>query len=168
MTSQRPAEPGSGPSSRQLDKSSPIVVRDNPVRARSGGVLGWRAIALIFIAAALFVLQATLFRSPGSVTLDAVSSGSVGSGWAVGSSCSSFGATSANYRTVILRRHGALWSQVSSPSPGRESVLRGVSAWSSGAWAVGSSCSQNCDTTGEVDHTFILQWNKTAWSIRPS
>lgn len=107
-------------------------------------------------------------RSPGSVVLEAVSSAADGDTWAAGWSCSSCGATTATYRTVIMRRHGSSWSQVSSPSPGSAALLRAVSAGPSGsAWAVGWSCYTKCLTSAEKDHALIMRWNGNAWSQVP-
>jgi serine/threonine protein kinase len=104
-------------------------------------------------------------RSPGhSSALYGVSAGPDGSAWAVGTSCTSgCGTASQVHRTLILRLHGSKWSQVASPSPGRNVTLNGVSIAASGAWAAGDICASGCRTKSEIDRTLMLRWDGVAW-----
>jgi len=58
--------------------------------------------------------------------------------------------------TLIEHWNGSRWSIVPSPSPGGDSLLKGVAAVSANdAWAVGSSAS--------VAGGFVLRWNGKNW-----
>jgi hypothetical protein len=78
--------------------------------------------------------------------------------WAVGSSFSN----ATGFQTLIEHWNGTQWSVVPSPdpgAPGTNNTLTGLAVTStSNAWAVGTS-----STT--ADHTLILQWNGTHWSV---
>ncbi|HET7017637.1 MAG TPA: hypothetical protein VFI65_27185 [Streptosporangiaceae bacterium] len=81
--------------------------------------------------------------------LEAVSSGTSTSTWAVGG---------AGNGALILRLHGAAWRRAATPHPANE-FLTGVTAASSrDAWAVGSTNGSSGDAT------LILHWNGTRWS----
>ncbi len=87
--------------------------------------------------------------------------------WAVGYYCSAAGM----WKTLILHWNGSTWLKVASPTPGvgpeqAGSLLYQVSADSpADAWAVGSYCVSQCATNSEHDHTMILHWNGTRWSV---
>jgi hypothetical protein len=106
---------------------------------------------------------------PGSVSLlYGLAAESPTDAWAVGKF---FSASAGGWKTLILHWDGTAWQRVSSPSPGPKPhpdglVVSQVSADSAAdAWAVGSYCSARCATNSERDHTLILHWNGTRWSV---
>lgn len=114
-------------------------------------------------------------RSPalsGSAFLAGVSSGPVGSAWAVGYDCPSDCSSSiTGARTLILRWDGTAWSRVPSPSPGPSSGFAFLDAVASGpgdsAWAVGDYCASGCGTSSTHDVPLILHWDGARWSQVP-
>jgi hypothetical protein len=102
-------------------------------------------------------------RTPGVVNvLLAVSADPAGSStWAIGYYCAC--RTSSEIQALIMRGDGTAWSQVTSPSPGRNAQLLAVSSDPVGStWAVGSYCTSGCDTNLETDQTLFLHWDSTA------
>jgi hypothetical protein len=67
-----------------------------------------------------------------------------------------------NYRTLIERWNGASWVIVTSPNPGTQNYLSGVSCTSaSDCWAVG-------DYAGGSTYEMLFEhWNGSAWSVVP-
>jgi hypothetical protein len=91
--------------------------------------------------------------------LAGVSALSRSNAWAVG-----YRSTSSAYKALILRWNGSPWTKVTSPLPGRDSLLNDVTAQSpSDAWAVGSY-----ETTSGGFRTLALHWNGTTWTQVPS
>ena len=92
--------------------------------------------------------------------LSAVSADSATDAWAVGFYCASGCGTSSEVDdTLIMHWNGTAWSHVSSPDPSANlNLLSGITASSTGAWAVGSYA-KNSDYD-----TLILRWNGTTWS----
>jgi hypothetical protein len=101
-----------------------------------------------------------------SALLDAVSAGSGGTAWAVGSSCTpGCLAPRAASRALILHWDGTAWSQAASPSPAGKAILTGVSAGPGGsAWAAGYTCTPGCFAPSEANQTLIMRWNGVTWS----
>ena len=62
----------------------------------------------------------------------------------------------------MLHWNGSTWTQVPSPSPGRQSPHSVAAASADSAWAVGD----NGSATGS--RTLILQWNGNAWTTVPN
>jgi hypothetical protein len=95
----------------------------------------------------------------GNNSLFAVRGASPDDVWAVGNFEDTSG-PSAVAKTLILHWDGTMWSQVTSPSPGKEfnelNAVRVVSA--SDVWAVGSFSSGGGST-----RSLILHWNGTVW-----
>ena len=89
-----------------------------------------------------------------------VSAVSATDAWAVGQYCASGCGTSAEVDdTLIMHWNGTAWSKVASPNPGASgNLLDGVTASSTGAWAVGTYAKNG------AYNTLILRWNGTAWS----
>ena len=110
--------------------------------------------------------QAAAPRVGSSALLDAVSAGSGGTAWAVGSSCTpGCLAPRAASRALILHWDGTAWSQATSPSPVGKSILTGVSAGPGGsAWAAGYTCTPGCFAPSEANRTLIMRWNGVTWS----
>src|SRR5205085_298509 len=66
--------------------------------------------------------------------------------------------------TLIEHWDGILWSIVTSPNPGTQNILNGVTcASASECWAVGYDGPGSGDNPG--GHSLIEQWNGTSWSI---
>jgi hypothetical protein len=86
--------------------------------------------------------------------LVAVSADSPADAWAIG--------VIATGAPLALHWNGHVWSQVPLPSPGPDQFLMnavsGVSP--TNAWAVGTDCAPDCDTTSAL----LLHWNGRAWS----
>jgi hypothetical protein len=68
-----------------------------------------------------------------------------------------------NWQTLTESWNGLAWSIVSSPDPGLENYLDGVSCTSAtDCLAVGS------DVVGGLEQTLVESWDGTAWSVVPS
>jgi hypothetical protein len=97
-----------------------------------------------------------------------LSAQSTASAWAAGQY---FSTTTGTWKTLILHWNGSTWLKAASPAPGAGpeqsgSLLHQVSADSpADAWAVGSYCASRRATNSEHDHTMILPWNGTHWSV---
>ena len=96
--------------------------------------------------------------SPSSTTdLDAVSAVSSSDVWAVGLYTTG---PDRDFRSVILHWDGTSWTQVTSPEPGMQNFLTGVTADSpTDAWAVGEY-----NPTPTSIKTLILHWDGTSWT----
>jgi hypothetical protein len=102
---------------------------------------------------------------PGCSSLDAVAADGHGGAWAVGEFLASGGVR----HTLIERFDGHAWSIVTSPSPGRQAALGGVTVLPNGtAVAVGAYEDTSRAALIGVTKTLIVQNDGGTWHVVPS
>jgi len=106
--------------------------------------------------------------SPGAAAeLLSVSVTSHGTAYAAGWTCDVACVTgTGGYQPLLLRFDGVRWSRATTPDPGISTMLYSVSAsGGSTVWAVGQTCTANCETSLAGWQSLVLSTRGNGWNV---